>query len=544
MIPTQKYSKLDLLHDANIYKGTAYTQIERDKLGLNGLLPPHVATMDEQVERVMTGLRSKCNDLDKHILLISLQERNRTLFYRVVMDHMEEIMPLIYTPTVGQACEEYAHIFRRPQGLYINIHQKGRIDDILANWSEDDIRVIVVTDGERILGLGDLGANGMGIPVGKLSLYTACAGVAPHQTLPILLDVGTNNATYLNDPLYLGLKQKRVRGEDYDAFIDEFVMAIQQRFPHALLQFEDFGNQNAFRLLKKYQHKLPTFNDDIQGTAAVTLAGLYSALHITEQSFTEQRFLFLGAGEAGIGIGELIVSALEAQGLSAAEAKRRCWFFDSKGLVVNQRDNLQVHKQLFAHEGHFITDFETAIDVIQPTAIIGVSGQPQTFTESIIRKMAQINERPLIFALSNPTSKAECTAEQAYHWSDGRAIFASGSPFDDVQINGDVFIPAQANNAYVFPGIGLGVLTSESEIVSNAMFLAAAHTLATLVTDDDLAKGRLFPSLQHIRMISAQIAVAVAETASSEGIAKRPLPRNLLADIESHMYQPVYKSYI
>ncbi|MGB7337515.1 MAG: NAD-dependent malic enzyme [Phototrophicaceae bacterium] len=544
MIPTQKYSKLDLLHDANIYKGTAYTQIERDKLGLNGLLPPHVATMDEQVERVMTGLRSKCNDLDKHILLISLQERNRTLFYRVVMDHMEEIMPLIYTPTVGQACEEYAHIFRRPQGLYINIHQKGRIDDILANWSEDDIRVIVVTDGERILGLGDLGANGMGIPVGKLSLYTACAGVAPHQTLPILLDVGTNNATYLNDPLYLGLKQKRVRGEDYDAFIDEFVMAIQQRFPHALLQFEDFGNQNAFRLLKKYQHKLPTFNDDIQGTAAVTLAGLYSALHITEQSFTEQRFLFLGAGEAGIGIGELIVSALEAQGLSAAEAKRRCWFFDSKGLVVNQRDNLQVHKQLFAHEGHFITDFETAIDVIQPTAIIGVSGQPQTFTESIIRKMAQINERPLIFALSNPTSKAECTAEQAYHWSDGRAIFASGSPFDDVQINGDVFIPAQANNAYVFPGIGLGVLTSESEIVSNAMFLAAAHTLATLVTDDDLAKGRLFPSLQHIRMISAQIAVAVAETATSEGIARRPLPRNLLADIESHMYQPVYKSYI
>ncbi|MGJ3241051.1 MAG: NAD-dependent malic enzyme [Anaerolineae bacterium] len=541
---TTDHYGINLLHDPNLNKGTAFSNRERELLGLEGLLPPHISTMDEQVERVMAGLRAKPNDLEKHIFLIALQERNRTLFYRVVTDYLEEIMPLIYTPTVGQACQEYAHIFRRTQGVYITENDAGKIAQILDNWPDDDVRVIVVTDGERILGLGDLGANGMGIPVGKLSLYTACAGIPPRNTLPVTIAVGTNNQDNLADPLYLGLRKERTRGASYDALIEEFVSAVQARYPQALLQFEDFGNQNAFRLLKTYRDRLATFNDDIQGTAAVTLAGIYSAMRLTPETFTEQTFLFLGAGEAGIGIGELIVSALVEAGLDEAEAKRRCWFYDSRGLVVSSRTDLQAHKQLFAHDGEALTDFVEAIDYIKPTAIIGVSGQPNTFTETVVRKMAELNQRPLIFALSNPTSKSECSAEQAYNWSEGRAIYASGSPFPPVIYDGQTIVPGQANNAYVFPGIGLGVLVSEASRVTDAMFLAAAQTLARLVDEQDLAQGRVFPPLSQIRAISAEIAAEVARTAVKQGVARVALPDDLVDHIRERMYQPVYQSYV
>lgn len=534
---------IEILHDPYLNKGTAFTERERDELGLRGLLPPHVATMDEQVQRVMEAMRSKPTDLEKHIFLIGLQERNRTLFYRVVIDHLEEIMPLIYTPTVGKACQDYGHIFRRPQGLFISIEDKGRVAELLDSWMFDDVRVIVVTDGERILGLGDLGANGMGIPVGKLSLYVACAGIDPKNTLPITLDVGTTTETILNDPLYLGVRRQRVRGQEYDELIEEFVQAVKSRFPNALLQWEDFGNTNAFRVLAKYRDQITSFNDDIQGTAAVTVAGILSALRITEKPLAEQKILFLGAGEAGIGIGDLLVAAMVEDGMPEEEARKRCWFVDSKGLVVKSRNDLQVHKLPYAHDASFVPDLLTAVEMIRPTAIIGVSGMPRTFDKAVVEAMSRINERPIIFALSNPTSKSECTAEEAYTWSKGRAIFASGSPFDPVTMNGSRFVPGQANNSYVFPGIGLGVLVSQASKVSDEMFLAAARKLAELVDEDDLAQGRIFPPLPEIRSISAHIAAAVANIAQDQGIARVDLPDDLVDHIESQMYDPIYPTY-
>lgn len=544
MLTAIDYYGMDVLHDPNLNKGTAFTEREREVLGLKGLLPPYVATMDEQVERVMAGLRGKSTDLEKHIFLIGLQERNRTLFYRVVIDHLEEIMPLIYTPTVGKACEEYAHIFRRSQGLYITKNDKGRIREILDNWPEDDVRVIVVTDGERILGLGDLGSSGMGIPVGKLSLYTACAGIAPRNTLPITIDVGTNKEQFLNDPLYLGIREPRIRGEAYDELIEEFVEAVKVRFPHTLLQFEDFGNQNAFRLLETYRTQLASFNDDIQGTAAVTVAGVFSALRMTPEPLEEQRYLFLGAGEAGIGIGELLVAHMVQEGFDEEDAMSRCWFVDSRGLVVKSRDNLAPHKLPFAHDAEFVPTLLEAVKMIKPTVLIGVSGQPKTFTKEIVELMAELNPNPIIFALSNPTSKAECTAEECYTWTDGKGIFASGSPFDPVEYKGKRFVPGQANNSYVFPGIGLGVLVSEAEQVTDEMFLAAALKLAYLVEESDLEQGRIFPPLNEIRDISAHIAAEVALTAEKQGLARASLPEDLVPYIRSKMYEPVYQTYV
>lgn len=544
MLSTREYYGIEILHDPNLNKGTAFTTEERKALGLQGLLPPHVVTLEQQAERVMQSLASKPNDLEKHIFLVSLQERNRTLFYRVVIDHLEEIMPLIYTPTVGKACQEYAHIFRRPQGLYISENDKGHIREVLANWPEDDVRVIVVTDGERILGLGDLGTNGMGIPVGKLSLYTACAGIHPRSTLPITLDVGTNNESNLKDPFYLGLHKTRTRGAAYDELIAEFVQAVKERYPNALLQWEDFGNQNAFRLLKDYREKILSFNDDIQGTAAVTVAGILSALRLSKKPLQEQKFLFFGAGEAGIGIGELIVADLVEQGMKEEDAKKLCYFVDSKGLVVKSRDDLQAHKLIFAHDEPFVSSLSEAVDTLKPTALIGVSGQPQTFTKEIIEKMAKLNERPIIFALSNPTSKSECSAAEAYEYSDGRAIFASGSPFPTYEYKGKSYVSGQANNSYVFPGIGLGVVVSEAKQVSDEMFLAAAKTLAALVEESDLAQGRIFPPLTAIREISAHIAAEVAWMAERQGLAQAKLPQNLVEYIRSLMYEPVYQSYI
>ena len=445
---------VDLLHNPLLNHGTAFTEEEREQFKLRGLLPPRVFSQERQVQRSLENYRKKPSDMEKYIYLIGLEDRNETLFYRLVMDNLEDMMPIIYTPTVGKACQEYAHIFRRPRGLYISAEDKGRVAEVVANWPHDDVEVIVVTDGERILGLGDLGVNGMGIPVGKLSLYTACAGIHPARTLPITLDVGTENEKLLNDPLYIGLPQRRLRGAEYDALIDEFMTAVTERYPNVMVQFEDFANLNAFRLLNKYRNAYCTFNDDIQGTAAVTLAGIYSSLRLTGGKLSEQKLLFLGAGEAGIGIADLIVSAMMDEGLSEAEAKHRCWFVDSRGLVESTRTDLAEHKLPYAHEFAAQPDLLSAVKALQPTGIIGVSGRGQMFTQPIVEKMAELNERPIVFALSNPTSNSECTAEEAYTWSDGRAIFASGSPFDPVEYKGKTYVPGQGNNSYIFPGVG------------------------------------------------------------------------------------------
>jgi malate dehydrogenase (oxaloacetate-decarboxylating)(NADP+) len=533
-----------ILHDPVRNKGTAFTEKERDALGLRGLLPPRVHSQEEQAHRVMDNMRAKPSDLERYIYLVGLQDRNENLFYRTVMEHIEEMMPIIYTPTVGKACQEFGHIFRRPRGLYVSLEDRGGVADVLRNWPHPTARIIVVTDGERILGLGDLGTDGMGIPIGKLALYTACAGIDPTHCLPVTLDVGTNNEALLSDPLYLGLARRRERGEEYDALVDEFIQAAQEVFPGVLIQLEDFANRNAFRLLEKYRDHVCLFDDDIQGTGSVALAGLYSALRITGGKLPEQRFLFLGAGEAGIGIGDVISSAMVDEGLAEQEARERCWFVDSKGLVVASREGLEPHKEAYAHERAPVASFLEALRELRPTAIVGVSGQPGTFTREIVEAMSEFNERPIIFALSNPTSKAECTAEQAYSWSEGRAIFASGSPFDPVEVGSRRFVPGQGNNAYIFPGVGLGVLTSRARIVTDEMFSVASKALAGEVSQEDLAVGRVYPSFARIREVSAVVAAAVAEVAYARGLTDRERPGDPLADIRMQMYEPDYPTYV
>lgn len=535
---------INLLRDPNLNKGSAFTQEEREILGLSGLLPPRVHTIDEQVQRVLENLRKQTTDLGRYVYLIALQDRNKTLFYRVLLDNIEELMPIVYTPTVGQACLEFGHIFRRPRGIYITANDKGRVAELLGNWPFTDIRIIVVTDGERILGLGDLGADGMGIPVGKLALYTACAGIQPSLSLPVTLDMGTDNARLLNDPLYIGLRHPRLRGEIYDEMVEEFVLAVQQLYPAAMIQFEDFANRNAFRLLQQYRDQVCSFNDDIQGTASVTVSGLFSALRITGGKLAEKRFLFLGAGEAGLGTGELLVSAMVEEGLSVEEARQRCWYVDSKGLVVASRLDLVGQKRLYAHDHPPVQEFLAAIEALRPHAIIGVSGQAKRFTPEVLEAMARINERPIVFSLSNPTSKAECTAEEAYTWTKGQAIFASGSPFAPVCIGGRKLYPAQGNNVYIFPGVGLGVMASGATRVTDEMFLTAARVVAQEVSEADLQFGRLYPALPRIREVSLAVAVAVAEVAYRSGLAGRPRPDDLREFIRAQMFEPEYHSYV
>jgi malate dehydrogenase (oxaloacetate-decarboxylating)(NADP+) len=530
---------LALLRDPLLNKGTAFTETERDELGLRGFLPAHVLSMEEQVARVLVNLRSLPNDLEKYIALNALHDRNEALFFRVVCDNIDEIQPLIYTPTVGLACQRFGLIFQRPRGMFISANDRGHIAEMLGNWPYQ-ATLIVVTDGERILGLGDLGAHGMGIPVGKLSLYSACAGIHPENCLPVMLDVGTNNQELLNDRYYIGLRQKRLSGQAYDDFIEEFMTAARGAFPGVLIQFEDFANHSAFRLLHKYRDDIPVFNDDIQGTAAVALAGLFSALRVGGGKLSDQQVLFLGAGEAATGIADLIVSAMMAEGLSEAEAIKRNWLVDSRGLVVKDRAGLTEHKLRYAHEHAPLNDFLTAIRTLRPTAIIGVAAVGGAFTPEILKAMAEINDRPIVFALSNPTSKAECSAEEAYRYTEGRALFACGSPYDPVQLDGKTFVPRQGNNSYIFPGVGLGAVASGSKLVTDEMFMAAAHTLAYLVTPEDIEQGSLYPSLPRIREVSAHIAEAVAEVAYKRGLATAPKPNDLMAFIESQMYNPLY----
>jgi len=535
---------VSLLRDPTLNKGTAFTERERDVLGLRGLLPPRVHKQEEQVERSLRNLRRQPTDLDKYISLNALHDRNEALFFRVLVDHIEEMMPLVYTPTVGLACQQFGHIFERPRGLFITASDRGRIASVLANWPHRRVGIIVVTDGERILGLGDLGAHGMGIPVGKLSLYAACAGIHPDECLPIMLDVGTENEVLRADPFYVGLRRKRVRGAAYDELVEEFVTAVQQVFPGAVIQFEDFANMNAFRLLEKYRSRICTFNDDIQGTAAVALAGLYSAGRITGRRLADEKILFLGAGEAATGIADLVVSAMIGEGLAHDEARRRCWLVDSEGLVVKSRTRLAEHKRHYAHEHPPVGDFLSAVRMLKPTAIIGVAAVHGTFTREVLETMAGLNRQPIVFALSNPTSKCECTAEEAYRWTGGRAIFACGSPFEPVQVDGKTLVPRQGNNSYIFPGIGLGAIAVTAKRITDEMFLAAARALEKQVTQADLDQGSIYPALQRVREVSAKIAAAVAEVAYEQGLAGRSRPDDLAAYIESRMYDPRYRSYV
>ena len=539
MNSTTEPSGFEVLFNSALNKGTAFTEEERNKYKLRGLLPPRVSDPDVQLHRALENMRRKYYDIERYIFLSALQSRNERLYYRAIMEHIEEIMPLIYTPTVGEACKEFAAIFRQPKGIYVTAQDRGNVRNILANWPENDVRVIVVTDGERILGLGDLGANGMGIPIGKLALYVACAGIHPHQCLPVLLDVGTNNEELLKDPLYLGINQHRLTGDEYDTLVNEFIQAVQEAYPKALVQFEDFLTPNAYRLLNTYRDQILCFNDDIQGTASVALAGVYASTRISGLNFSDLRIMFLGAGSAATGIADLITYALQQEGLSELEARQRLWFVDIQGLVIKSRNDLLEHNLPYAHD-HPSVDFITAIKQIKPQILIGATGFPGTFTQEAVELMAEINERPALFALSNPTSRAECTAQQAYEWTEGRAIFTSGSPFGEVELNGKTFKPGQGNNAYIFPGIGLSAVLSEASRITEDMFLVAAQKLASLVSEEHLSAGAIYPPLNDIRFVSLEIATAVAEMAYDQGVARLPKPSDLKQAIKNYMYNPRY----
>ncbi|KAJ8638654.1 hypothetical protein MRB53_012921 [Persea americana] len=540
-------SGYSLLRDPQHNKGLAFTEKERDAHFLRGLLPPAWVSQDLQEKKIMHNLRQYQVPLQRYMAMMDLQEMNEKLFYKLLIDNVEELLPVVYTPTVGEACQKYGSIFRRPQGLYISLKEKGKILEVLKNWPERNIQVIVVTDGERILGLGDLGCQGMGIPVGKLALYTALGGVRPSACLPITIDVGTNNEKLLKDEFYIGLRQKRATGQEYADLLHEFMCAVKQSYGEkVLIQFEDFANHNAFELLAKYRNTHLVFNDDIQGTASVVLAGLAAALKLVGGTLAEHTFLFLGAGEAGTGIAELIALEMSKQTkVPLEECRKKIWLVDSKGLIVRSRkESLQHFKKPWAHENEPVTELLDAVKAIKPTVLIGTSGVGKTFTKEVVEAMASFNEKPVILALSNPTSQSECTAEEAYTWSKGRAIFASGSPFDPVEYNGKVFVPGQSNNAYIFPGFGLGLVISGAVRVNDDMLLAASEALAAQVTQEDLDKGQIYPPFSNIRKISAHIAANVAAKAYDLGLATRlPRPVDLVKYAENCMYNPVYRSY-
>ena len=534
-----KHTGAAVFHCPLTNKGVAFTEKEREELGLSGLLPTAVSTNDQQVERMHEILDRFEKPIDKALVLDSLHATDEDLYFRLLTRYTAEYMPVVYTPTVGEYCQRFSHIFRYPRGLFISYQHAGHVRDVIERAPNKEVDVIVVTDGERILGIGDQGINGMGIPIGKLSLYTACAGIDPAKTLPVVLDVGTNREEYLNDPLYLGLRKPRSRGPEYRALVDEFITEARRRWPNVLIQFEDFGNQNAFKLLADYQEKILCFNDDIQGTASVVVSGLYSAMRIKKEKLTDQMFLFFGAGEAACGIANLIADALVSEGLPREEALKHCALFDSKGLVTKSRmDELAAHKKPFAHDYAKCTDFVEAIKMIKPTGIIGVAAQPRTFTTEVLEEMARLNERPIIFALSNPTSRAECTAEEAYRVTKGKALYASGSPFAPVEYEGKTFVPRQGNNSYVFPALGLGAVFSRSKWMPDGMFLVAAKKLAELVTDADLEQGSLYPSLDDIRPVSVKIGAAVAAYAYDNGLAGNERPADLEKAVEAFMYRP------
>lgn len=532
----------ELLLDAFTNKGTAFTNRERDELDLCGLLPPAVSTVGQQTDRCYEAYSSKTTNLEKFVYLASLQARNETLFYRFLLEHIDEMMPIVYTPIVGEACQKFSHIFRKSSGLYISYMHKGKIEHVLRNAYCEHLSVIVVTDGERILGLGDQGVGGMEISIGKLCLYTLCGALSPHSTLPIVLDIGTDNEERLKDPLYLGIRRKRMRGKEYQEFVDEFVDAVQKVFPHVLLQWEDFLKGNAIFQLNRFRDKLCTFNDDIQGTAAVVVSGIYTSLKISQKSLREQRLLIVGAGASSHGIADLFVMALMEEGLERDEAIKRIWTIDSRGLVTKNRGILDDFKKTYARdEGEvFGTTIEEIIKNVKPTILLGTSATPGLFTESVVKAMTKVNERPIIFPLSNPTSKCECVPEDVIRWSEGHVIIATGSPFPPVKYGNKTFKIGQGNNAYIFPGVGLGVTVGRVRRVTDGMFLAAAKALSEKVSNEDLEAGAVYPPLKHIRECSHSIACAVIRKAVEEGHADGEILEKLEQRVSSAMWYPEY----
>lgn len=533
-------SSQNLLGDASLNRATAFSIEERKQYGLLGLLPEKVETEDERLARVLRQLEEQDNDLACYEYLSSLHDMDETLYFKTLMSDPARFIPLVYTPTVGEACQKFDHIFRRPRGLYLPINRQEALDEMLGNWVEHDVRFIVVTDGERILGLGDQGIGGMGIPIGKLSLYTACAGVPPKYTLPITLDVGTNNQALLDDPLYLGLKHPRITGQAYDDFIEAFVQAVQRKFPKACIQFEDFAFPHAAPILARYRDKVCCFNDDIQGTAAVALAGISTALRITGKTLKEQRVLFFGAGTAGAGIAGLITKALVMEGLSEDEAGKACWLFDINGLLQSKRTDLADFQQPFAHDHEPVNDFVEAIKQIRPTVIVGVSTVGKAFNRAVIEAMAQINERPIIFPYSNPTSHSECSAEDAYQWSDGKAVFASGSPYPPVHYGGRTFVPGQGNNVYIFPAMGMAIYATSATRVTDEMFIVAARALSEQITQGYLDSGLIYPPQKEILPASLKVAAKIAEYIFDHGMARVERPSDINAYIEQMSYKPDY----
>ena len=531
-------------------KGSAFSRDERRELGLIGLLPAHFSTIEEQLTRTYENYQRKQSDLGRYVFLTALQDRNETLFYRLLEEHITEMMPIVYTPTVGEGCRQYSHVFRRPRGLYISYPDRNEIPSLLANAPAERVEVIVVTDGERILGLGDLGVGGMGIPVGKLSLYTLCAGIHPSTTLPILLDVGTDNRDLLDDPLYLGWRHERVRGQEYNEFIDLFVDAIRQKFPRVLLQWEDFAKQNAAPLLKRYRDRLCTFNDDIQGTGAVTVAGLLAAMKLTRTTLGKQRIVILGAGSSAIGICDQIMATMLHAGYSEDEAKQSLWLVDSKGLVHKERYQLEASKRKYAQPIERIAKWQLSdpsnltlsevVKNVHPTVLIGTSAQPGAFSEDIIREMAAHVERPVVFPISNPTSKSEATPSDLLEWTDGRALVATGSPFPPVNRAGRSIRIGQCNNAFIFPGLGLGVIASGAQRVTDGMFVVAARVLSECSPAMNDPDAPLYPPLECVREISRKVALAVGVEAQRVGVARPTCFEELEHHVTNKMWNPRY----
>jgi malate dehydrogenase (oxaloacetate-decarboxylating)(NADP+) len=531
---------LALLDDPISNKGTAFTVKERAEFGLEGLLPPSVESLDRQVERVMHHLDAKPTDLERYIYLTGLVDRNETLFYRTVMSDPARFLPILYDPTVAEACLTFGHIFRRARGMYITREMKGRMAEVLRNWPQSDVRFICVSTGGRILGLGDIGANGMGIPIGKLQLYTACAAVPPTCLLPVLFDIGTTNDALRADPLYLGLKVTPPSERELDELVEEFVQAVQQVFPNCCIHFEDWKGSDAIRVLARYRDKVLCYNDDIQGTASVTLAGLTTALQIVDAPLIEQRILFLGAGSAGIGISNLIASAMQMQGLSQDAARSRISLFDIHGLIEPSRADLSASQKIYAHKAAPSKDLAKTIETLKPTILVGVSTKSGAFNQQVIEAMSRINERPIIFALSNPTDKAECSAEQAYTWSKGKALFAAGVQFPEVTIKGKTFHPGQANNFYIYPALGLATYVARPRRITDECFIIAAQASADQVGPELRARGMLFPSQSQILEMEVSTATRIAQFMFEKGLATVKQPADIRKWIEGQLYTPHY----